>query len=380
MLATPPKLYAVHETNLKANDSGENSKVIEINVDRNGNQISISHNEKNATILTADVEYVFLENNNRISMLKTYDVTNNTFTIESKIIDLKVWRLKLEINGITYVHMTTKNNTIGSVENVERRGFVEIETVASKTIDTGMYVNPVLTNDFPDREVKLIYFEFYFQFDKKHDKVVSINVEYVFGTMFRGNFVATENVDELIVPDGVELTGYRVQRSPELSNMPNKNIEQKIAVRGLDENFISDIDANYVARVFPIRNMEQNFERRGNSDANINYGVKNFAIVRIQYIVDGVFFNDPVINNPWDPSLPEEQKPVDPLSWLQELIAKIKEIIQKLKDAWGKYSTIILTILYALAAYIAFRIIKACWGLIQLPFKLLKVLFIPRKK
>ncbi|VEU79554.1 hypothetical protein [Haploplasma axanthum] len=371
LLATP-KLYAA--------ETAKPSPSIEItDITRNQNTITIQTNETDL-ITHAVVEYVFLENTQRISMLKTYDVKNNTFTIESKITDLKIWQLKKIRKETSTLHMTSGKNTIGTIENVERRNISEIETVASNIVDTGLFLDKNTGKHIgPGRlDVKLKYFEFYFKFEKTHDKVISIDVNYVFGDLNydETSLINTENISERIFPDGVEIEGYEIIWD---AINYSKNTFKKLAVRGLDNNFIASIDANYVTRVFPIKNAASNIERRGRgSRASFAYGVSNFAIIKIQYMVDGVFFEDDVINPPVDPV--EPVTPEDTLGWLQELIAKIKEIIQKLKDAWGKYSTIVLTVIYILIVYICYRILKACWGLIQLPFKLLKVLFIPKKK
>ncbi|MDY0277166.1 MAG: hypothetical protein RBQ97_03680 [Acholeplasma sp.] len=363
-----PKVYALGNEHEQSDTEDD---YLDMDFVKNGNSIEIKLSDTSYTITTAVVEQAYLSDTKKVSILKDYDVKNNAFILDNNILAFDIWQLRVTKKGKTYLYMTkgtTKYNSLSDV--VERRGFTHIRTVRMKIQDTHLYIN-----DFYSYSSNILtYFEYFFQFNKEHDQVINIDVEY---NLIKGVGLGQEIVrtNERIVPDGVELEGY-VDTVPSLGFMTT----DKIVVRGLDNNFNTSYKANYVARVFPVSKIDSQFRM-------VDYSVENWAIVNIEYVHEGVFFSERVINPPTSTDDNVDYN----LEWLKNLINEITSIWQKITD-WLKnnlgslYSIALIIIglmlLGPLSAILMLIInaIKLAISLFKNIFKFITWLIIPRKK
>lgn len=355
LLLATPKTYA--KTNMLLDLKDEK---IAIEIIKDSNTITINHTS--GKILThAIVEYAFMENGKKISMLATYEVNNNKFEVNSNVYALKVHQVKTLVNRVYYRYATTNKNSIGDFIGVERQNIVEIETTA---------VNTIKSLEESSFMVAHRIYEFYFNFDKKHDELLSIDVDYVVYKKRFGAFeYGYENATERTLTYG---KNYTIKHYL-YSTKPPEYYKQ------LEANNNSSFPGNYVARVAPTA-VESNSNL---SDISSVYYVENFAIVRIRYKVDGEFIIDDVNN---DPTSPEED-----INWLLALINKIKKALNEFSTLWSRYSKYFIIGIIAFFALLIWgpvsTILKLLWFIIKLPFialkrlgKLIKWLFIPKKK
>lgn len=350
LLATVTKTYALD----LAREPGEiEDKYLKIDYKKNDNKITIELSDKTYEMTTAVVEQAYLENGNKISILKDYKISDNTFALDDNVVAFDIWQLLVTKDDETFRFMTTGNTTWNDLSDViERRGFTSIKTVGVKRQTTHMWINSPVNNSSNN---KLSYFEYYFKFDDAHDHVLNIDVEYNLITGV-GLGEKRTRINEKVIPDGVEIEGFL--------DSPGLDIEytDKIVVRGLDRSFNTSYEANYVARVFPLKLIDSRYRIT-------DYNVENYAIVNIEYIHNGEFFSKRVIN----PPVTNPDSPDINLDWLQRIINWISENLSLL----GK---IITGIVIALVAIPAFAILGLVFKLIKMIFSAIKFLIVPKKK
>ena len=369
LLATP-KIYAVHEMNMNAKTEEFDSERVAIDIKQSHTTITINHTS-GKEITHAIVEYVFLEDNKKISMLTTYNVSNNEFTISASVIALKVHQVKVLRGSTYYRHMTTNNNTIGSLEGVERRNIDDIRTVAVKTVKTKWLTGP-------SSSIKK-YYEFYLQFDKEHDQLRWIDAEFVL-TKKIIIFIPTEREN---VTQRISINGNLQEYTKRETMLGIPSYQTKFtSIKTLEKNTNSKIKANYVARIQPANGI---FETMANAD------ISNFAIIRVAYVIDGEFIVDDVINNPTDP---KEDIVQDTIDYMQQLLDMFKDFEVWFNDLTAGFNKNIKTILIVAGIIVFFLLIgpivslvKLIWAVIKLPFKalkkslsILKWLLVPKKQ
>ncbi|CCV64328.1 hypothetical protein BN85407510 [Alteracholeplasma palmae J233] len=327
-----------------AKETDINDERIDVEIIRDNTVVEIKH-MKDWRISHAVVEYAFLEDGINVAQLGTISVKDNKFTVDSKWTAIKVHQVKRLVGQVYYTHMAQGKNTIGSFANVKRQNIVEIQTVAVKTIKT-----KILTGMSPTSPLHK-YYEFYFKFDKKHDKLAAIDASYVIEKKWWFIGTGKENIEkEISIYDGVFMSGY-VSNSIGTTFLPTPATE---SVKGLEKNTDKNIDANYVARV------SGDIGTWGN-----NYTISNFVILRVKYYLDGEFIIDDVINNPTSPQ--------DDLNYLQSLVEQIKKLIEYIQGL--NWSNILLWIVAILCIPVVIGLILIIWFFIKIVISSIKLVF-----
>lgn len=363
-------MLALPKTIIKANTI-EDEK-IGIVITKDGNTVSINHTS-DITIHKAVVEYAFYENDVYISMLDTFDVSNNKLTINKGVTTtaVKVHQVLTLKGNLWYRYATTNQNTAGSFTNVKRMNIVEVETTHIETIKTDILTTAKVASP------RYKYYNFYFDFDKIHDELIMLDVEYIiheytfFGLIKSKSYNVSDNIN---INENIVMSGYVQSTFPGTTTIifPSKSI----SVKSLEANTTAN-PGNYVARV--------SADLGWLSD---NFKIENFAILKVGYMIDGEFILDDVIN---DPTTPID----DQINDLGKIIENIKNI---LGDFTNFLNTIInfftsngSTVLKVIVGVIAlillgpiFTVIKFIFTIIKYIFKIprqllntLKVLFVP---
>lgn len=343
----------------------------------NTGEVKITH-LSNENISNAITEIVTIKGESRISTLHEYDVLNDKFNVPIGTQAIKVHQVRILKGGIKYTRKVTGNNEEGSFLNVKRMNIVEIPQAKTNVVDT------LRVADYSG-SIKIKSYEFYFDFNKKHDKVEYIDVDYVVVSKLKiaGITWKTERYNvydqELNANEEWTITGY----SGVDGNKPKK---YKI----LEPNSNIDFKENYVARIIPYAH-EYN---GGFPKQPRDYGIENFAVVKIAYSIDGEFIVDDVINDPVSPA--------EDLNWLLSFIKTLKTLINDFSRFWSTNSgkiiigVIVIIGLIFLGPLIAlikliftliksiingvFILIKFGFSIPGRIFKILKYLFVPKNK
>lgn len=342
--------------NVKANENihqlSADSK-LDIRVEKHSNIVTISH-DSSYIIVQAITEVV---DNKRDSRLFTYDVTNSKFQIDSETTAFKIHQLILMTDmGTTFRVQTKGNNQIGTLTGVTRKNLVEIEVVKTniRTLRVG---NPNVVGS------STVAYEFYFDFHKNHDLITAIEVDYIIRT--RG-FWPWNYTDE-----NITRTINHTQEIPYTTS----NGQTKW-VKSLEENPQTDINADYVTRIVP-------------AGLGVDQGtLRNFAIIRIEYILDGEFFEDDVI---MPPVTPEEKDMLELLDKMKDLYNKMTAFISNITSFFTENGSTLLKVAIVVIALILlgpiFFILRIVFKLIKLLLKIpvyvskfFKFLFVPKKK
>ena len=362
-------MLALPKTIIKAAEI-EDEK-IGIIITKDGNTVSINHTS-DITIQKAVVEYAFYENDVYISMLDTFDVSNNRLTINKGVATaaVKVHQVLTLRGNLWYRYSTTNQNTAGSFTGVNRMNIVEIETTHIETIKTDILTTAKIGSP------RYKYYNFYFDFDKLHDELIMLDVEYIiheytfFGLIKSKSHNVSDNIN---INENIVMSGYVQSTLPGTTTIifPSKST----SVKSLEANTTSN-PGNYVARV--------SADLGWLSD---DFKIENFAILKIGYMIDGEFILDDVINDP-----------TTPIDDINDLIAIINNIKKALGDFMGFITSItnfftsngstVLKVIVGVIALILlgpiFTVIKFIFTIIKYIFKIpgqllntLKVLFVP---
>lgn len=338
-----------------ASSSDIEDERVAIEITLSSNQVTINH-LTNHDIKYAIVEYAFLDDTGtKISMLAEIPVNNNKFTVNQNVYALKVHQIRILKDRIYYRYHTLENgkNTVGSLAGVKRMNITEIETTAVKTVSTGLKISSIQTS------TTIQTYEFYFNFDKEHDKLHYIDTQYIVVRKLLG-LIETDrkNIESRVNTAKFNVSGYEFNRvgTAVIPTFKSKSIV------GLEANTDNKINANYVARIVP------DYKLNG---INNDYKIQNFAIIRIAYEIDGEFIIDDVINPPVTPN--------EPLDDLLNLFERINAFIKKITDFWtsngNKVLKIILGVALVIAWFILSPIFKIIWIFIKSFFKgIIKIL------
>src|SRR5690554_994431 len=349
---------------------------IDVIITKDGNKVYIEHTS-GISIDYAVVEYGFIENGQFISMLDTFKVNDNMFEINKGVntTAVKVHQIKTLRNNIYYTYSTSNQNTVGSFSGVTRMNIVEIETTHVKTVNAGILSSAKVGS--PSHK----YYEFYFQFDKEHDELKSIDVSYIIQEYKWWGLVKGEkyNVeDNISINSNVVMSGWEVVKLPGVNVTPNF-LPKNVSVKALESNK-TEHPGNYVARVSAKTNWLKD-----------SFKIENFAILKIAYTINGEFIIDDVIN---DPSTPIDDQ-IDGLLQMLENIQKgitsvtnfFNGIINLLTENGSTVLKVIIVIIALVLIGPIFFILKGLFTIIKIIFKIpkmifnsLKLLFIPKKK
>lgn len=334
--------------NLKA--ASIHDEKIDVIITKDGNNIYIEHTS-GISIDYAVVEYGFINGGQFISMLDTFKVNDNMFEINKGVntTAVKVHQIKTLKNYVYYTYSTSNQNTVGSFSGVTRMNIVEIETTHIETVNAGILSSPKVGS--PSHK----YYEFYFQFDKKHDELSSIDVSYIIQEYKWWGIVKGEkyNVDDNIsINSNVVMSGWEVVRLPGVNVTPNF-VPKNVSVRGLESNR-TEHAGNYVARVSAKTNWLKD-----------SFKIENFAILKIAYYVDGEFIVDDVIN---DPSTPIDDQIDGLLAVLRQIQNAVSSITDFFSNLVGFFSNNGSTFMYV----VIFIIIMILIGPVIFIFKGLK--------
>lgn len=324
-----------------ADDTIYDQKVA-IEIVKDNNTITINHTS-GLDISKAVVEYAFLQDNQKIAMLDTFDVKNNKFTVNRNVFAVKVHQIKVLKKNVYYTYATTNVNTAGSLAGVERRNIVEIQTTDVNTIKSNLEVGYLTQHRV---------FEFYFDFEKQHDEILSIDVDYVLYKKRLGLFpYGYENYTEQKLTFGSNWTIAQYN-----AGSLNKTYKQ------LEKNS-TEFKGEYVARVAPTSNESKASGRV--FDFQSTYFVENFAIVRIAYKIDGEFIIDDVIN---DPTTPID----DDLNYILSFIEKTKSAINSVVSWFNSSLSSIIKVAAVILIVIAYVLLSPVFKIV---IKIIKLFF-----
>lgn len=322
---------------------------IAVEITRDNTVVRINHYD-NIDISYAVVEYGYVENGEFLSELTQIEVRNNRFTVNSNWTAIKLHQVKYLVGNVYYTKATTGTNTIGSFTGVKRVGFVEIETTAVKTVTTD-----TLLNQTPGSS-KFKYYEFYFNFEKEHDYVHSIDVNYImnyytfFGLIKSGSENHTKTLEHNLATN---FQGYKL-----IDGNLNLYAPSMETFSNLQKNHDPNINGNYVARI-GVTDVELN------ANWGSDYRIENFAIIRIRYEVDGEFIIDDVIN---DPTTPID----DSINWLLDFISNIQKNIAGFINFITTHTTPIIAVAIVIVVGIAYALLSPVF---RLAFAVLKLAF-----
>lgn len=327
-------------------------ETIPIIISREGNQIRINQTSS-IDITEAVVEYAFYDANQvKISMLATYEVSNNRFTVDGSVIAVKVHQVKSTVDRTTYVYNTTNQNSIGDFSSVTRQKITHIQTVHSNTVNTNLFTAPTGSNRYN-------IFEFYFNFSEEHDLIRYVNVHYVIEkTKWLGLVVAeTYNELEKVTPGSRTLTGYVPLNTGSAYRVLANQSYQK-----LESNTDAKVKADYVVRLAPDKYNDMS-----------NHRLNNFAIIEIAVEHEGEFIVYDVINPPYDP---DNTGNVD--DWINQItnfFDRMTNFINRISDFFSSNSSTLLKVGVVILALIAYAIlspvIKLLWNALKLIFDLI---------
>lgn len=307
---------------------------IDVEIIRDNTTVDIKH-LSDIKIDYAVVEFAYMRDDNKLSELKTFEVKNNKFEIKSNVIAIKLHQIKTLVKQTYYTYATAGKNTIGTFEDVTRINIVEIETVDILSND---YHEPLWNIPGAPVGQQYHYWEFYFNFDKPHDKIRSATLNYVAYTR------------QAIIP-------YVWVREYGHTNVSEKvldteHIDKANAMYKLEKNTTSSVNSDYVIRF--AKSASGLFK-------NLNM-VENVAMVQIEYLIDGEFIVADVIN---DPMTPDD----DNLNWLLRFIEQFRKFINSIN--WDNALTYVLVFL---AVIIGIPLLMLLISIIGLVFKVIKVI------
>lgn len=345
---------------------------IDIEIIKDNNTITINHTS-GKNIEYAVVEYSFMKDGRYISMLDTFDVRNDKFTINKGVstIAVKVWQLKELKNNIYYRYSTSNKNSVGSFTGVERIAIVEIETRHIEVVKLD------IVSSRKQLSPRHKYYEFYFDFEKEHDEVISIDVEYIvteyiFLGLFKGD---SYNVsDNINIYNDLVISGYeQYAAGGSVGHRPATR-----SVIALEPND-SKHEGTHVARASaPTSYLKDAFK------------IENFAIITIEYTVDGEFYIDQVINDPTTPIEDDINEIKRLLEYLKSILGNITGLVSKVTDFFnGNASTVVKVIIFIVASillgpvlFILKTIFTAVKYILKIPGMIIntfKILFVPKK-
>lgn len=312
---------------------------IAIQIKRDANIITINHST-NYTFTHAVVEYAYFEDGIKISRLGTFEINDSKVTLARNIniLAVKVHQVKRLVGNVYYTNSTTGTIQAGSFDNVVRKNIVRIETKAHNRFVYLPGTN-VGQSSFLD--------EFYFTIDAEYDYVESVDVNFKTKKPYWFTYKITEHNKHVHKDD----TLY-VKQTDRTINLLEKNT--------------SELAGDYVVRLNP-------------GDYNSTGTVENFAIIKIELVVDGEFILNDVLN---DPSTPLD----DDIKSLEEVLKKITDVIDRIifffnniSDFFASNSPTFLKIgavILAIIIYAIFSpIVKIIWRIIKLIFNtIIKIL------
>lgn len=329
---------------------------VAIELHKNGTTFEIRHTS-GFDIIQAVTEYVIVENGENISRMETFDVINSRIESYPGTVAAKVHQLIVSINRNTYRYGTTNQNSAPANynwSNVTRKNIIEIKTTDFALVKTNK-VKDHLGNYHQ-------YHEFYFDFTKKHDEIVSIDVDYmvrrahIFG--IKGKWVnvheqnLSANKEWKILPYGWDSAFGNHDRDP-------------LYVKQLATNNSSK-KGTHVARIAPTAENYNNKDVTGTWWNEKGFEIQNFAIIRIEYIVDGEFIVDDVVNDPISPEYPSE------FQWLIDFINSIQRGLSGIIEFFSSNASVIIKGLVIIGGLILYAIFSPFFKLI---FKAIKLAF-----
>lgn len=336
-----------------------NDEKIGIIITKEQRVVTIEHTS-GYTLTHAVVEYASMESGERVSRLDIFEVRNNKFTLNVDAFAVKVHQVKRLYNNVYYTYATTNKNTAGSFDNVTRKNIVEIETTAVLTAKSRI--------NWRDWTEHHDIYEFYFDFKEDHDKVHSIDVNYnVKRRRTTGKYDNYKNISaqNLSTNDTWNLWKYRLSFGGVVRDGDD---EEKVKV--LEKNLTSN-PGNYVARIAPTASNYDLYDTKGMWWTD-TYLVENFAIIKIEYEIDGEFIISDVIN---DPTTPADEA----LNWLIAFVDALKKFSSSITNFFTGNASTILKVVVAIIILIvikpAIALIKLFTSLIKLVINGIKTLF-----
>ena len=314
---------------------------IDVEIIKDGTTLTINH-LSGLKIDYAVIEFSYMRDEEKISELGQFKVTNNKVSIQSNWIAIKLHQVKSLKNQVYYTYATQGSNTIGSFSNVVRINITDVKTidVVSKKYSKPLWYLP----DFFGQTY--FYWEFYFDIpDIKPERIRSVTLDYVAYTR------------EAIIPYlwySERDHERKVEKVYDHEKMTNNLFK-------LEENKGSDIQSDYVVRF-------ANKVATNTTSGGLRYHnwVENVAMIQIEYKIDGEFIVSDVVN---DPTTPEQDK----LDWLFDFIDKLQKIITKVTSFFTSNANVIIKVVVFIGLVIAYVIfspfLKLGFGIIKLFFK-----------
>lgn len=365
-------MLAIPKTTIKA-DTIQDEK-IGIVITKDGNTVSINHTS-DITIQKAVVEYAFYENDVYISMLDTFDVSNNRLTINKGVTTLavKVHQVLTLRGNLWYRYATTNQNTAGSFAKVQRMNIVEIETTHIETVDAGFQ-----TSESPNLKK---YYNFYFQFDYDHDELISLDVEYILETRALWGLIVNKHNMSKNVKNTDKIKEY-VKNPGWINTMPITHWYMGVDtnIPALETNTTNN-PGNYVVRLQPHGD-------DSNLKLHTNATIENFAIIRVKYMIDGEFILSDVINNPTTPIDDQINDLGKTIENIKNILGDFTNFLNTIINFFTSNGSTVLKVIVGVIALILlgpiFTVIKFVFTIIKYIFKIpgqllntLKVLFVP---
>lgn len=378
---TDLQLNQVNHVNLSTTGDGfEFDEHIPINVVLSNDVVNVT-TESNFKISDIVIEYVDSKLDSRLGTFML-DVNNNV-KLPIQPVAVKVHQVLTQINQVKYRYTASSNNVAPSNFNfnqVKRIGFVDIETRTVKSVNTDLK-----TSNSSIQHFTVQIYEFYFDFNERHDELLGVDVQYVFDRYYLGIIQDSDLVEEnRKMNQAYTTTGWEYFVHPYLESVWQYAERNYV---GLEVNTDTSINGQYVVRVSPSN--KKLFDAK--------YVVRNFAIIRVEYIVDGEHKLEDVINAPVTPD-----EPIDNFDWFYKLFADVKNFFDMITSFFGSNLKILLSIVIGVVALallgpvtslikLIFTAIKSAFKgivfivkyILKIPGKivaLFKYLFVPNKK
>lgn len=384
--------YNINVSDLKYNEHQINNlsftkdEVIKVDLTLNGRTLSIKH-EGDLSITGVVIEYVFIDNNENVSKLLTLDVNSNGNTmIPSESIAVKVQQVLMKKNQVVYRYTAGGKNSVPSNFNwdsVVRKDFIVIETTEVRKVESKVPLEKYGYDDFRFHQ----YYEFYFNFNEKHDELISIDTDYI---LLEEHIIGSDK--EIKMKDHNLSSKEKWNLKYDKIGIPPSGYPLSESIDILSKNLSSDFKGNYVARIAPTA---QNYDNEEGSKRLPNdYKIKNFAIIRVEYTINGEYKLEDVLNEPVTPDYDDD------MSWFKDFIRTIKNMWKSFSGFFNSNLTAILVIIVIIILLILLPIIVGGLSaiitiikiiistlifIIKLPiiiivgfFNLIKMLFVPK--
>lgn len=263
-----------------------------------------------------------------------------SFEVSDEVIGVKIWKLKYQVSTDYFKNkMTTGKNTIGNVDAVHRKNYVEVTTDLlwssnGEGCEAGFFENKTCRK----------YYVFYFNLDTEIDWIVNLSMEYSIQTVEKSSWFSKETTNTKSYEIKLDHTTdvYDIEKGNKylidyMTTHDNISFEQWV-------NQMDYVYATYRRQVLGANTNENGYDwyvqplieqELTEEEYFANWGYKReylqeVAIVKMSYYSNGQYFEDIPVQDEdtgWIEYSPDSNTFFDKIDWLNTILTIVAIIV-----------------------------------------------------